>query len=122
MRGGRSPAPGCWPRSRANNCEKPREGLRESATECAWKGEGPTANPEPAMTDRDLFIAALEHPEDERQAWLDRFCADDPDLRRRLDVLLRAHEMASQFLASPAVEQFADQAAPNGSTHRLDTA
>jgi serine/threonine protein kinase len=71
------------------------------------------------MSDRDLFIAALEQPEAERQAWLDRACADDPDLRRRLDVLLRAHELASQFLASPAVEQLAS---PNGSTRDADPA
>lgn len=69
------------------------------------------------MTDRDLFIAALEQPEADRQAWLDRTCAGDADLRRRLDVLLRAHELASQFLASPAVEPLAT---PVGSTRGHD--
>ncbi len=71
------------------------------------------------MSDRDLFIAALEQPEAERQAWLDQACADDPDLRRRLDVLLRAHELASQFLASPAVEHLAP---PNAPTRDADPA
>jgi tRNA A-37 threonylcarbamoyl transferase component Bud32 len=55
------------------------------------------------MTDRDLFIAALDHPDPaERAAWLDRACAGDPDRRRRVEVLLRAHDDASRFLAAPA--------------------
>src|ERR671934_259657 len=55
------------------------------------------------MTDRDLFIAALEHADPaERAAWLDRACAGDTDRRRRVDVLLRAHDQASRFLANPA--------------------
>src|SRR5262245_10389153 len=58
------------------------------------------------MTDRDLFIAALDKPDPaERAAFLDRACAGDADLRRRVDVLLRAHDQASRFLAAPAVEQ-----------------
>ncbi|HEX3151694.1 MAG TPA: serine/threonine-protein kinase [Gemmataceae bacterium] len=56
------------------------------------------------MTDRDLFIAALEHSDPaERAAWLDEACAGDAECRRRVDVLLHAHEEASRFLASPAV-------------------
>ena len=58
------------------------------------------------MTDRDLFIAALDHADPaERAAWLDEACAGDADCRRRVDVLLRAHDQASKFLAAPAVEQ-----------------
>jgi tRNA A-37 threonylcarbamoyl transferase component Bud32 len=57
----------------------------------------------PAMTDRDLFIAALDHPDPAaRAAWLGQACADDPDRRRRVEVLLRAHDDASRFLADPA--------------------
>jgi serine/threonine protein kinase len=57
------------------------------------------------MTDRELFIAALEKSDAaERDAWLDQACAADPERRRRITVLLRAHEDASQFLASPAAE------------------
>src|SRR3954447_12592596 len=55
------------------------------------------------MTDRDLFIAALDHPDPAaRAAWLEQACADDPDRRRRVDVLLKAHDDASRFLADPA--------------------
>jgi tRNA A-37 threonylcarbamoyl transferase component Bud32/WD40 repeat protein len=53
------------------------------------------------MSDRELFVAALALPEAERQPWLDQACADT-DQRRRLDVLLRAHDLASRFLAEPA--------------------
>lgn len=59
------------------------------------------------MTDLDLFIAALEkHQPSERDAWLDDVCAGDPDRRRRVGVLLRAHNEASQFLAEPLAGQF----------------
>src|SRR5262245_54456270 len=55
------------------------------------------------MTDRDLFIAALDHSDlAARAAWLDQACAADPDRRRRVEVLLRAHDEASRFLADPA--------------------
>jgi serine/threonine protein kinase len=68
------------------------------------------------MTDRDLFIAALDHADPaERAAWLDRACADDPNRRRRLDVLLGAHDQASRFLANPAAAP-AVAAAPDDPT------
>src|SRR3954470_128577 len=55
------------------------------------------------MTDRDLFIAALDHPDPAaRAAWLEAACASDPDRRRRVEVLLKAHDDASRFLAGPA--------------------
>src|SRR5262245_18812981 len=58
------------------------------------------------MTDRELFIAALERVDTAaRDAWLHQACASDAEHRRRVDVLLRAHEPASKFLADPAAEQ-----------------
>jgi tRNA A-37 threonylcarbamoyl transferase component Bud32 len=55
------------------------------------------------MTDRELFVAALDHPDPaDRAAWLDQACAGDSDRRRRVDVLLKAHDDASRFLADPA--------------------
>src|SRR4029077_15857625 len=57
------------------------------------------------MTDRDLFIAALERADPaDRDAWHDQACAGDADRRRRVDVLLRAHDQASKFLAAPAAK------------------
>ena len=50
----------------------------------------------------DIFLAALEKgtPE-ERVAFLDAACKDDPDLRRRVERLLEAHPKARSFLESP---------------------
>jgi serine/threonine protein kinase/WD40 repeat protein len=73
------------------------------------------------MTDRDLFIAALDHADAiERAAWLDRHCAGDPDRRRRVEVLLAAHEHASRFLADPAVRQLDQPDDPTRTSHPAD--
>jgi serine/threonine protein kinase len=56
------------------------------------------------MTDRDLFLRALDidDPAD-RAAYLDQACANQPDLRTQVDQLLKAHDLAGQFLAQPHV-------------------
>ena len=56
------------------------------------------------MTEHDLFVAALgiEAPTD-RSDYLDRACAGDNPLRRRVEALLRAHARAGDFLATPVV-------------------
>jgi hypothetical protein len=60
------------------------------------------------MTQRDLFTAALQIPDpDERSAFLAQACGGDAELRRQVEVLLRAQEGAGDFLARPAVEQLA---------------
>lgn len=46
------------------------------------------------MTEESLFELALNAPEHERAALLDRQCAGNPDLRQRVAALLAAH-MAS---------------------------
>jgi serine/threonine protein kinase/tetratricopeptide (TPR) repeat protein len=46
-----------------------------------------------------VFSAALEcGSAAERQAYLDRACADDPPLRQRVEALLRSHDRAGGFL------------------------
>ena len=50
-----------------------------------------------ALFNQALAIAAPE----ERQAWLERTCADQPDLRRKVGVLLKAHDDAGSFLQKP---------------------
>ena len=56
------------------------------------------------MSERELFLAALDVPDPaDRAALLDRACAGDPDLRRRVEALLRSHEDAASFLNTPAV-------------------
>ena len=50
---------------------------------------------------RDLFDRAVGLDAGERDLLLERECADAPDLRRRIDELLIAHEAAAGFLAAP---------------------
>ena len=61
----------------------------------------PPPNPE---HDREgaLLNAALELAAGERAAFLDRACAGDAALRRRLADLLKAHDQAGAFLGEPA--------------------
>jgi serine/threonine protein kinase len=55
------------------------------------------------MTEESLFLAALDRPPGERAAYLDGACAGDPELRRRLDVLLAAFDAGRQKLEPSAV-------------------
>jgi eukaryotic-like serine/threonine-protein kinase len=51
---------------------------------------------------KELFIAALEVPDlQDRQAFLERECAGDADLRQRLEALLKAHENPASVLERP---------------------
>jgi eukaryotic-like serine/threonine-protein kinase len=54
------------------------------------------------MTDRDLFIAALnlENPA-ERQAYLQEACGDDLASRQRVEALFKVYENVGSFLESP---------------------
>src|SRR5262249_56099184 len=55
------------------------------------------------MTERDVFIAALQKDDPaQRQAYLDEACAGQPGLRRQVEHLLRLHEGAGSFLEEPA--------------------
>ena len=54
------------------------------------------------MTERELFIAALQQPDDHaRVAFLDGACADER-LRQQVESMLRDHEQLGSFLESPA--------------------
>ena len=56
------------------------------------------------MSERDLFIAALERDDPtERDAYLAQACGSDADLRRRVERLLRLHGQAGSFLEQPPV-------------------
>src|SRR5262245_18720048 len=50
-----------------------------------------------------VFEAALKLSADERAAYLDKTCAGDADLRRRVEILLGAFERADGFMKAPAV-------------------
>jgi serine/threonine protein kinase/tetratricopeptide (TPR) repeat protein len=52
---------------------------------------------------RSIFLAAVERDSPEQQkAYLDEACAGDEELRRRVEVLLRAHEEPNPLLDRPA--------------------
>jgi serine/threonine-protein kinase len=53
----------------------------------------------------NVFSAALDcGTAQEREAYLDRVCADAPDLRERVEALLRAHARSGNFLGVPPVD------------------
>ena len=48
---------------------------------------------------RVIFLDAVEHHEPDRwPQYLDATCGDDPSLRRRVEVLLRAHARSAGLL------------------------
>jgi eukaryotic-like serine/threonine-protein kinase len=62
---------------------------------------------------KDLFAATLDLPDPAaRDAFLDRECGGDPDLRRRLDILLRAHDHPESVLERPLAATPAATGAP----------
>src|SRR5262245_41892836 len=56
------------------------------------------------MDEASIFVEALKRPSpDERAAFLDQACSGNDELRRSVELLLRAHDKAGGFLAdSPA--------------------
>jgi Leucine-rich repeat (LRR) protein len=65
------------------------------------------------MTQQDIFTAALQITDpDGRAAYLAQACGADAELRRRVEILLRTHEGAGDFLSRPAVEQLAGDPSP----------
>src|SRR5437773_2558672 len=55
------------------------------------------------MNEQDIFLQVLKQADSVgRLACLDKACNGQPDLRQRVEVLLRAHERAGDFLESPA--------------------
>lgn len=57
----------------------------------------------PGPRDRELFLAALELPADEREAFLIAQCGSDSNRREHVLSLLREHQSDSGFLDQPAV-------------------
>jgi eukaryotic-like serine/threonine-protein kinase len=52
---------------------------------------------------RDIFLDALEKTGPAREAFLRDTCGNDEPLRREIEDLLKAHEQAGDFLATPAL-------------------
>jgi YD repeat-containing protein len=51
-----------------------------------------------------IFNAALERPQEQRQAWLDGACSGDAELRRQVEQLLSNEGRAGSFLERPAID------------------
>src|SRR5687767_13602410 len=62
-----------------------------------------TAPPNPRERLKQLFAQAVELAPDQRAAFLDAKCADDPGLRADVESLLAAQEKAGGFFAEPTV-------------------
>ena len=78
--------------------------LREIVALFALQARTKPVLAEAAMSERDLFIAALKFPDPaERMAWLDGECGGDAALRQRIDLLLQAFDQAGSLLENPAV-------------------
>lgn len=57
------------------------------------------------MSARDIFVQAIQIESlQQRKAFVDDQCADDPDLQWRVEALLRAHDEPESFLGRPAFE------------------
>ena len=57
------------------------------------------------MNEETLFHAAQSKPAGERAAFLEQACGSDSELRRRVEMLLHAHQNPGSFLERPAVDQ-----------------
>jgi serine/threonine protein kinase len=69
---------------------------------------------DPALV-KALFFGALDLPDPaERQAFLDRECGGDQELRRRLDVLLDAHDRPASEMGTSVGAGFEATSLPNG--------
>jgi WD40 repeat protein/serine/threonine protein kinase len=56
------------------------------------------------MNEQELFTAAVERDRAGRAALLDEACGTDPELRQRLENLLKCHENGADFFDKPAAE------------------
>ena len=64
---------------------------------------GPAVNSDRFQRCEELFHAAVALPGEQRDAFLQRRCADDPPLRAEVERLLAAHARAGDFISSPAI-------------------
>ena len=104
-------------RGKANLCAV----LRERLMNIAWRDEIPASdlarNRRLPVNERDLFIAALQKDPSDRPAFLDQACAGHPALKRRIEGLLTAHDVARRQLDLTAQADSSDDATdPAGMT------
>ncbi len=61
-------------------------------------------NPERWQQIDELFLAALEHDDEERAVFLDEACGGDGSLRKEVESLIASHEQAGTFIERQAFE------------------
>jgi hypothetical protein len=66
------------------------------------------------MSERAIFLEALDKDPAERAAFVDEACAGNVTLRLGVETLLRLHATPQPFLEMPAVEQLAAASGPQG--------
>ena len=71
------------------------------------------------MSERAIFLAALDKDPSERSAFLDEACAGNETLRRGVETLLRLHAAPHRFLEVPAVEQLGAAPSPDSAAADL---
>jgi len=54
---------------------------------------------------KEVYDRALDLSGDAREGFLAEACGDDEDMRREVESLLAAHEVAGTFLQAPSVEK-----------------
>src|SRR5262245_61635289 len=72
-------------------------------------------------TVKEIFNDAVLLTPDERVAFLDRVCGSDLERRARVELLLRAHEHASQFMTEPTYAGATPEALANPSLDAVGT-
>ena len=63
------------------------------------------------MSERDIFLAALDLPDAEREDFLAERCGSDAALRARVDALFGARAAAGRFLDPPVADVAATRTA-----------
>ena len=58
--------------------------------------------------DIEIFTEAMQLPDEERVAYLERACAGDEGLRQRIEALLRSNDRAGDFLEQPPTGSLSD--------------
>src|SRR5262245_10920260 len=53
---------------------------------------------------KEMFQAALDHPQQERMTFLADACAGDAELQHEVEQLIALHDEAASFIEAPAVE------------------
>jgi serine/threonine protein kinase len=64
------------------------------------------------MSEESILLEALQQPVEDRAAYLDGACGTDPALRESVELLLRAHEKAGDFMQGNAAAQVATISQP----------